>query len=90
MLINSNKEKSTYVIISELKTMELLLILNIGILPRAAILILLAFLKLNSFFAIHPAKFSVLVLSPRVLQMQEEWSVLAEIHLVASPGECND
>lgn len=83
MLINSNKEKSTYVIINELKTMELLLILKIGILPRAVSLILLAFLKLNSFSAIHPAKFSMLVLSPRVLQMQEKQSTLVEICLVA-------
>lgn len=36
--------------------MELLLILKTGVLPSAVRLILLVFLKLNSFSAIHPAK----------------------------------
>lgn len=63
--------------------MELLLILKIGMLPRAVSLILLPFLKLNSFSAIHPAKFLMLVLSPRVLQMQEKLSTLAKTRVVA-------
>lgn len=63
--------------------MELLLILKIGILPRAVSFILFAFLKLNSFFAVHPAKFLMLVSSPGGLQMQEKWKAFAEMCLVA-------
>lgn len=63
------KKKTTYAIISKLKTIELLLILKIGILPRAVSLILLAFLKLFFFPAIHPTNFLMPVLSPGVLQM---------------------
>lgn len=63
------KKKTTYAIISKLKTIELLLILKIGILPRAVSLILLAFLKLFFFPAIHPTSFLMPVLSPGVLQM---------------------
>lgn len=48
------KKKTTYAIISKLKTIVLLLILKIGILPRAVSLILLAFLKLF-FFSCNPS-----------------------------------